>query len=382
MDCDIFRLFEDETYISPGSIGGKIKKFRELKGWSQKELGIKCGFSTSTADVRIGQYENNKKVPREKVLNNIADALEVDVCAFFDADMLSYNMMYHALFDMEDFHGLHPVKKDDGYYLEFSGRTMLNQNISRLDFKDFLKKWYEMRQKYQPNVSDTQEDIATKTKEYTLWRGAYPNNIARDTIEKMRDAMREHRLQAELDELYAKRRSEQELSRINKALEDIMPEVRSSYTPIQYESELIYLIKETLEKGLSLEKYSPEERLEIDYDYMHLFSVKSEEITKNENSKRLYARLLCAVETMQHYRINITQSITSNEKVLYVTYKYPSSQYGYFENLFSAWEDITYLLERKPWWPKYKIDELEEELRAKVTGENDAAFSEALNDNE
>ena len=141
-------------------------------------------------------------------------------------------------------------------------------------------------------------------------------------------------------------------------------------------------IKETLEKGLSLEKYSPEERLEIDYDYMHLFSVKSEEITKNENSKRLYARLLCAVETMQHYRINITQSITSNEKVLYVTYKYPSSQYGYFENLFSAWEDITYLLERKPWWPKYKIDELEEELRAKVTGENDAAFSEALNDNE
>ena len=122
--------------------------------------------------------------------------------------------------------------------------------------------------------------------------------------------------------------------------------------------------------------------MDKEYDYMHLFSVKSEEITKNENSKRLYARLLCAVETMQHYRINITQSITSNEKVLYVTYKYPSSQYGYFENLFSAWEDITYLLERKPWWPKYKIDELEEEFRAKVTGENDAAFSEALNDNE
>ena len=35
MDFDIFRLFEDETYISPGSIGGKIKKFRELRGWSQ-----------------------------------------------------------------------------------------------------------------------------------------------------------------------------------------------------------------------------------------------------------------------------------------------------------------------------------------------------------
>lgn len=382
MDFDILKLFDDDAYISPGSIGGKIKKYRELRGWSQKELGIKCGFSTSTADVRIGQYENNKKIPREKVLNNLATALEVDVDVFFDADMLVYNRMYHALFDMEDFHGLHPVKKADGYYLEFSGKTTLNQNISRLDFREFLEEWYNMRQKYQTNMSDTQEEKAAKEKEYALWKGEYPKNIARETSERMRDAMREHRLQAELDELYAKRRSEAELGRINKAIGNILSEVRDDYAPIQYESELIYLIKETLEGGLPLERFSPEECLQIDEDYIHLFSVKSEDITKNEKNKRFYARLLYAVEAIQHYRINITQNITSKDKVLYVTYKYPSSQYRYFDNLFYGWDDMFYIMKRKQWWSKDEIDELERKFRDKVTGENDVAFSEALSDSE
>lgn len=34
----------------------------------------------------------------------------------------------HALFDLEDFHGLHPVKINGRYYLEFSGPTLLQKN--------------------------------------------------------------------------------------------------------------------------------------------------------------------------------------------------------------------------------------------------------------
>ena len=376
MAFDIMKLFEDDEYVSPGSIGGKIKKYRELRGWSQKELGLRCGFSASTADVRIAQYEKNKKIPREKALKDIAAALEIDECALFDADMLPYNRMYHALFDMEDFHGLHPVKKEDGYYLEFSGPTVLDQNITKIDFRNFLEKWYEMRQKYQPNSSDTPEEKAAKAKEYATWRGEYPHNVARETSERMRDAMREHRLQAELDELYAKRNTEAENSRIDKALETIMPDVRAAYTPIQKESDLIYLIKDAMEKGLQVERFTPEERMEIDYDYIHLFSIKSEEITKDDDSKRLYARLVCAVETMQQNRINIIKSITSKDKELFVTYKYPSSQYRFFETLEHSWEDIAYILERQPWWSKEELDDLETKFRIKITGENDVLLSD------
>ncbi|WP_049895656.1 helix-turn-helix domain-containing protein [Oribacterium sp. NK2B42] len=382
MAFDIMRLFDGDDYVSPGSIGGKIKKYRELRGWSQKELGIRCGFSASTADVRIAQYEKNKKIPREKALKDIAAALSIDECALFDADMIPYNRMYHALFDMEDFHGLHPVKKDDGYYLEFSGSTVLDKSVTKLDYNGFLKKWYEMRQKYQPNSSDTSEEKATKAKEYSLWRGEYPYNDAKETSEKMRDAMRERRLQAELDELYAKRNSEAEINRIDKALEGIMPEVSASYTPIEKESDLIYLIKKTLEKGLPLEQFTPEERAEIDYDYVHLFSVKSEDITKDDDSKRLYALLVCAIETLQQHRINIVKSITSKDKVLYVTYKYPSSQYRFFENLQRSWADISYIIERQPHWSEEELNDLEEQFRIKITGENDVSFDDNLSDEE
>ena len=97
-------------FISPGSIGGKIKRIREHLGLSQKQLGLRCGFSESTADVRIRQYESNKKVPREKALKTLCSALEIEEHALFDADLLPESAMYHALFDIEDFHGLHPVQ--------------------------------------------------------------------------------------------------------------------------------------------------------------------------------------------------------------------------------------------------------------------------------
>ena len=291
-------------------------------------------------------------------------------------------MMYHALFDMEDFHGLHPVKREDGYYLEFSGHTALDQRITKFTFKEFLEKWYEMRQKCLPNSSDTPEEKAAREKEYALWKGEYPQNVARETAERMRDILREQRLQAELDELYAKRNREAEFKRIDKALEPILPEVKASYIPIEKESDFIFLIKDSLEKGLPMERFSPEERTEIDYDYIHLFSVKSEEITRDDDRKRLYARLVCAVETMQKYRINITRSITSKNKELYITYKYPSSQYHYFENLQSSWAEIVYILERKPWWAEWEINALEEKFRSRITGENDVAFSEQYDDKE
>lgn len=46
--------------------------------------------------------------------------------------MLSYQEMFYALFDMEDFHGLHPVKKEDGYYLKFDSDSIINDFLEKL----------------------------------------------------------------------------------------------------------------------------------------------------------------------------------------------------------------------------------------------------------
>ena len=219
---------DKDEYVSPGSIGGKIKKYRELRGWSQKQLGIRCGFSPSTADVRIAQYEKNRKIPREKALKDIANALGISEYALFDADMMPEDRMFQALFDIEDFHGLHPVKKPDGYYLEFSGPTLIYDHmVSRLDYEGFLKGWYEMRQKYMADVKRNDDLDETKVKEYTIWRGEYPNNIAAASNEEFDDMLKMSRLQAEMDALNAKMKSKEELRAVFQRIRYVCPEKQS-----------------------------------------------------------------------------------------------------------------------------------------------------------
>lgn len=197
----MFNLGND-NYISPGSIGGKIKKIREHRGWSQKELGIYCGFSPSTADVRIRQYETNKKIPREKAINTLANALQIDQCSIFDADLLVKNRAYHALFDIEDFFGLHPVKIDDKYYLEFSGPTILgNKEAQYYETASFLKEWATIREIYLPKPEDNEETKKEKRKKYDLWRYEYPLNKAQEFEEKLSIIKRKQHLEQELEEL-------------------------------------------------------------------------------------------------------------------------------------------------------------------------------------
>ena len=66
------------------TLGEKIKFARQLKGMTQKELGLMVGFSESTADNRIRQYEMGKMKPKEDKLELIANALGVDIDALTD----------------------------------------------------------------------------------------------------------------------------------------------------------------------------------------------------------------------------------------------------------------------------------------------------------
>ena len=198
---------KNDDYVSPGSIGGKIKRIREHLGLTQKQLGLRCGFSENTADVRIRQYESNKKVPREKALKTLCYALEIEEHALFDADLLPNNAMYHALFDIEDFHGLHPVQIDGRYYLEFSGHVMIgDRELSPFENDEFLKKWAVKREECFPSSEDDapEEDEETKRekrKQYDLWRYGYPLNKAEETSERIRMLQKRDQLKKELDEI-------------------------------------------------------------------------------------------------------------------------------------------------------------------------------------
>lgn len=193
--------FGNSDFISPGSIGAKIKKIREYRGLTQKQLGIRCGFSDATADVRIGQYEKNKKTPREKALKILCNALEIDESALFDADLLRSTKAKHALFDIEDFHGLRPIKVQGKYYLEFSGTTIMNQKIEPNSESDFLKVWLEKLEEYMSTDNDSEEVKKQKKMEYDLWRYEYPLNEGKNFLAKIKLHQEKEKLEKKLQDI-------------------------------------------------------------------------------------------------------------------------------------------------------------------------------------
>lgn len=63
------------------NVGKRIRRFRTLRGMTQKESGIAVGFSPESADVRIAQYESGARVPKQNLIRLLAKALDVSPSA-------------------------------------------------------------------------------------------------------------------------------------------------------------------------------------------------------------------------------------------------------------------------------------------------------------
>ena len=151
------------------SVGSKIRHIRILRGLTQKELGLKAGFSATTADVRIRQYESNKMIPKANKLKDIADALDVDLSALSNISFSSQNELIHTLFDLERDHGLCITKQDNQYYLHFD-----EEHPDGLSLKHALDAWYNARQHF---LSDNDDENYTNKNAYEIWKQRYPLDL-------------------------------------------------------------------------------------------------------------------------------------------------------------------------------------------------------------
>ena len=93
--------------------GERIKYIRNLRGLTQRELGEKIGFSGRTADVRIAQYESEKRMPKADLMAKLANALEVVPEALDVPNIDDYYGLIHTLFALEDTLGL-TIRNIDG----------------------------------------------------------------------------------------------------------------------------------------------------------------------------------------------------------------------------------------------------------------------------
>ena len=146
------------------TIGERIRFFRNRKGLTQKQLGMMIGYSEKTADIRIAQYESGSRKPKKDTIEAIAYMLEVSPIAINVPNIEADLGIMHTLFTLEDTHGLHVEKMEDGRIgLIFD--PWFPHNLRGLC--DMVRVWYEEYQDF--------KDKKITKEEYDKWRYNYPD---------------------------------------------------------------------------------------------------------------------------------------------------------------------------------------------------------------
>ena len=143
------------------AIGERIRFIRNLRGITQKQLGIAVGFPEKTADIRMAQYESGSRSPKEDLTEKLTEVLDVSPAALNVPDIESYVGIMHTLFTLEDLYGL----KID----EVDGETVIRLNKSAPEYL----KMVEMFLAWQKQERMWRDGEITK-EDYDQWRYKYP----------------------------------------------------------------------------------------------------------------------------------------------------------------------------------------------------------------
>jgi len=150
--------------VATMAIGERIRYIRNLRNMTQKWLGMAAGFDEKTADVRMAQYESGTRSPKEKLVNDIATALEVSPRALDVPEIDSYVGLAHTLFTLEDLYGLR-IGEIDG---EVCLRLDKFKGMTYLSMFDIFHAWNEMAVKLKSGEITEEE--------YNDWRYNYPKS--------------------------------------------------------------------------------------------------------------------------------------------------------------------------------------------------------------
>ena len=326
---------EEYKYISPGSIGGKIKKYRELRGLTQKQLGILAGFKSTNADSRIAQYEMNDRVPSRKIVEKIAEGLNIEADALYETDVIPLSTMYHILFDIGEFHGLHPVEINGQYYLSFERESLYDSNAfeKTKKYEEFLKDWLKAEKLNTTDSEDNPEMTEKKKSDYAIWMAEYPENEFKKQKHNIKNYLEKEKHLRAIDQITLEEKAEDTDKRIKEALETVLQKVESNYIPSLNESDLIFLIEEMLASGIRISKNPVEWDPKADYGYIHFLSVNVEDVLASEKNKELYAKLWSIIRLLRNEGADIIDKLVCRYDVIYITFKYSVKTCLNFKNL-------------------------------------------------
>jgi len=165
------RKMEDDIM----AIGERIRFIRNLRGMTQKFLGLQVGFSERTADIRMAQYESGSRTPKADLVAQLADALDVSTEALNVPNIDSYTGLMHTLFALEDLYGFKIDRLED----EICIRINRQNGSTFAKMTGLLEPWEKMAQKYRNGEISREE--------YDQWRYRYPRSEAERNEAARRD---------------------------------------------------------------------------------------------------------------------------------------------------------------------------------------------------
>ena len=144
------------------AIGERIRFFRNLRGMTQKYLGLKAGLGEKTADIRMAQYEAGTRTPKDDLTKSVAGILEVSPSALTVPDFDSDIGLMHSLFYLEDEYGFTIEKEGDAVSFHIDPK----KSDRAAELLKALEQWADMAAQYKNG--DIDRDA------YNDWRYLYP----------------------------------------------------------------------------------------------------------------------------------------------------------------------------------------------------------------
>lgn len=140
------------------SIGSRIRFIRKKRELTQKDLGIMLGFAPNTAEVRIAQYETDSRIPRDALLNRIADVLNISI-DYLNPNPNTVSGVIRMLYAMEDDNMLQVNMSQGKPMLSFQQN---NESDEGLLIQSLMQRWAQKAEMLR-HGDITQE-------EYDQWR--------------------------------------------------------------------------------------------------------------------------------------------------------------------------------------------------------------------
>lgn len=142
-------------------IGDKIHRIRDFRGMTQKQLGMAVGFDEKSADVRIAQYESGTRTPKQALVEQLAEVLDVNPRFLADDEILGAEGVMMMLFELDEHYPISIENCTDG-----DGNHRKAICFGSVLMNDFFTEW----QRRKKDLADGKISKA----EYTEWKLNWP----------------------------------------------------------------------------------------------------------------------------------------------------------------------------------------------------------------